>query len=261
MQQRKLIRYFGSFALSAMLAGCASTSKDQRDPLEGWNRGMLSFNDKLDKYAIKPVAQGYNWVMPGFADKGVTNFFSNINDIGVTINDLLQFKIAQTGMDGSRFIINTIAGIGGLVDVASMIDLPKHKEDFDQTMGVWGIPSGPYIVLPLLGSSSVRGIGGLIGDAAMNPITYTGFGVYPGISSGSIGTAISSGLFALRIIDYRSDNLSTGKIADEAATDRYDFYKNAYFQQRENLINDGHTSEGDDAIDIDKELDGILKPY
>ncbi|MEQ1530341.1 MAG: VacJ family lipoprotein [Methylococcales bacterium] len=261
MQKKKLKTHFCCLALFAVLTGCATTGKDDRDPLEAWNRGVQTFNDRLDQYAIKPVAQGYNWIMPNFADQAVSNFFSNINDIGVTINDLLQFKISQTGLDGSRFIVNTVAGVGGLVDVAAMIDLPKHKEDFDQTLAVWGVPSGPYIVLPLLGPSSTRGIGGLVGDAAMNPITYTGFGVCPGISSGSVGTAISGGLFALKIIDFRSDNLSTGKIADEAATDRYEFYKNAYFQQRKHLINDGHSSEGDEALDVDKELDGILKPY
>ena len=115
--------------------------------------------------------------MPSFAGRGVTNFFSNINDIGVTINDLLQFKVAQTGVDGSRFIVITIAGIGGLIDVADMIDLPKHNEDFDQTLGVWGIPTGPYLVLPFFGPSSPRGIGGMIGDAAMNPISYLDSGI------------------------------------------------------------------------------------
>lgn len=253
MQQKKLITPFGCIFLMGVLAGCATTAKDPQDPLEGWNRGVQTFNDKLDDYAMKPVAKGYQWIMPSFADRGVTNFFSNINDIGVTLNDLFQFKISQTGQDGSRFIVNSIAGIGGLVDVAAMIDLPKHNEDFDQTMGVWGVPTGAYLVLPFFGPSSPRGVGGLIGDAAMNPISY--------LDSG----AITSGLFGLNAADRRADNLSTEKIATEAAIDRYAFFKSAYFQQREYLIHDGNMPEGTDVLEIDKGFNkndlAPIKPY
>jgi phospholipid-binding lipoprotein MlaA len=104
------------------LDGCATTAHDPMDPYEGWNRGVQTFNDNLDDYVMKPIAEGYQWIMPTFADRGVTNFFSNLNDISVTLNDLFQFKISQTGMDGSRFIVNSIAGVG-LIDVAEMIDL------------------------------------------------------------------------------------------------------------------------------------------
>ncbi len=148
-----------SLVFSITLAGCASTATtvpDQNDPFAGWNRGTQTFNDNLDKAILKPMAKGYQWITPEFVDEGITNFFSNINDIGVTINGLLQFKLAQSGMDASRFLINTTAGIGGFVDVAKMIDLPKHNEDFGQTLGVWGVPSGSYLVLPFFGSSSPR---------------------------------------------------------------------------------------------------------
>ena len=253
MQHRKLMVQVGCLVLLGTLGGCATTAKDPQDPLEGWNRGVQTFNDNLDDYAMKPVAKGYRWVTPSFVDRGVTNFFSNINDIGVTINDLLQLKISQTGMDGSRFIVNTTAGIGGFIDVAELIDLPRHNEDFDQTMGVWGVPSGPYLVLPFFGPSSPRGVGGLIGDAAMNPISYVG------------APAITGGLFALNAADRRADNLSTEKIATEAATDRYIFFKNAYFQQRNYLINDGNMPEGSDVMEIDEEFNknnlAPVKPY
>ncbi len=233
---------------------CTTTTKDARDPWENWNRGVQTFNDNLDDYAMKPIAKGYQWVMPSFADRGVTNFFSNLNDIGVTLNDLFQFKISQTGLDGSRFIVNTVAGVGGLIDVAEMIDLPKHNEDFDQTLGVWGVPTGPYLVLPLFGPSSPRGVGGLIGNAAMNPISYVDSGV------------ITGGLFGLNAADQRSDNLSTEKIATEAAIDRYAFFKSAYFQQREYLVNDGIMPEGEEFIlEEDEEFNknGLapVKPY
>ena len=242
MKKNKIMTRLAGVALLGLLSGCATTATDSRDPLEGWNRGVQTFNDNLDKYAMKPIAKGYQWIMPSFADRGVTNFFSNINDIGVTINDLLQFKVAQTGMDGSRFIVNSVAGIGGLIDVAAMIDLPKHNEDFDQTLGVWGIPTGPYLVLPFFGPSSPRGVGGLIGDAAMNPISYLDSGV------------ITSGLFALNAADLRADHLSAEKIATEAALDRYAFFKSAYFQRREYLVNDGKMPEDEYEQELDEDF-------
>jgi len=254
MHKKKLLTQLVCLTLAGTLGGCATSARDTRDPLENWNRGVQTFNDNLDDYAMKPIAKGYQWITPSFVDIGVSNFFSNINDIGVTINDLLQFKLTQTGLDGSRFIVNTVAGVGGLVDVASMIDLPKHNEDFDQTLGFWGVPAGPYLVLPLLGPSSPRGVSGLVGDAAMNPFTYLSFGVISGIESG-VGSAISGGAFALNAIDLRADNLGTEKIASEAAIDRYEFFKNAYFQRREHLIHDGKVPLDHEAFDIDKEFD------
>jgi len=250
MQPKKLITQLGCLVLLGILEACATTAKDPQDPLEGWNRGVQTFNDKLDEYAMKPIAKGYQWITPSFVDTGVSNFFSNINDIGVTINDLLQFKIEQTGMDGSRFIVNTVAGVAGFVDVAAMIDLPKHNEDFDQTMGVWGVPSGPYLVLPFFGPSSPRGVGGLIGDAAMNPISYLDSGV------------VSSGLFGVNAVDLRADNLANEKVATEAALDRYAFFKSAYFQQRKYLIYDGNVPEEEsDLLELDEEdLKGNLAP-
>jgi phospholipid-binding lipoprotein MlaA len=243
---------------SLVLVSCATT-KSSNDPLEGWNRGTQVFNDNFDKYAMKPVAKGYQWIMPEFADHGVSNFFSNLNDIAVTINDLLQFKLTQTGMDGSRFLINTTAGVGGLIDVASMIDLPKHQEDFDQTLGVWGVPTGPYLVLPFLGPSSPRGITGLIADAAANPATYVGFGAFPGLET-AVETAISSGMYVLNAVDNRADNLVTEKIVSEAASvDRYEFIKNAYLQRRNFLVNDGNVPEGEDDLNVDPD-NGSLAP-
>lgn len=255
MKQKKFIVQAVSLLLLSAVQGCATSAKDPIDPFENWNREMQTFNDKLDDYMMKPVAKGYRWLTPTFLDRGITNFFSNINDIGVALNDLLQFKVAQGGKDGARFIVNSTAGIGGLIDVANMIDLPKHSEDFDQTLGVWGLPTGPYLVLPFFGPSSPRGIGGLIGDAAMNPVSYLDSGV------------ISSGLFGVNAIDLRADNLSSERIASEAAVDRYAFFKSAYFQQREYLIHDGNVpeEEGMDLFeneeDINKENLAPVKPY
>ena len=143
----------------SLLAGCSSnaTKKDERDPLENWNRGVQNFNDKLDDYVMKPVATGYKKVTPSVVDQGVTNFYNNVEDITVIGNDLLQFKLLQTGKDIGRFFVNSTVGLAGFVDVASKMNLAKHNEDFDQTLAVWGIPSGPYMVLPLLGPSTPRG--------------------------------------------------------------------------------------------------------
>lgn len=256
-KKKQIIQVIG-MAIVASMSGCATTN-NTNDPLEGWNRGVQSFNDKFDDYAMKPVAKGYQWIMPEFADEGVTNFFSNINDIAVTINDLLQFKLAQTGLDGSRFLVNTTAGVGGLIDVASMIDLPKHHEDFDQTLGVWGVPVGPYLVLPLLGPSSPRGVAGLVGDAAANPATYVGFSAFPGMSD-AVEAGISSGMYVINGIDKRADNLATEKVVSEAAVDRYEFIKNAYFQRRNYLVNDGNVPEGEGDIDMDNLEGGSFAP-
>jgi phospholipid-binding lipoprotein MlaA len=260
MQKFKMVTKRALLGLAALAAGCATTApKDERDPWEGFNRDMQTFNDNLDNYVMKPVAKGYQWITPTFVDRGITNFFSNIGDIGVTLNDLLQLKLAQGGQDGARFLVNTTAGLAGFIDVASMIDLQKHNEDFDQTLGYWGAPTGPYLVLPFFGPSSPRGVGGLVGDAAMNPISYVGLGVSTGLS-----TAISGGLFTANAVDYRADNLSSEKIATEAALDRYDFFKNAYLQQREYLVHDGKIpldeKHEEYHFDIDEELDKELAP-
>lgn len=155
-----------SFGLAA---GAMAESVDPRDPWEEWNRDVQSVNDRLDEYVMEPVASGYRWITPQVVDRGITNFFSNVDDIGVFLNDFLQFKPLQGGQDLGRFMINTTAGIGGFIDVASYLDLFKHKEDFDQTLAVWGVPSGPYLVLPFFGPGTMRGVVGLVGDTATNP--------------------------------------------------------------------------------------------
>ena len=232
----------GSIAMALALAGCAASPQHADDPWYSWNRGTQSFNDQLDKFILKPLAQGYEWVTPSFVDHGVTNLFSNINDIGVTVNDMLQFKMLQSGMDMSRFIINTTAGVGGLVDVADMVDLPKHNEDFGQTLGYWGVPSGPYLVLPIFGLSNPRDTLGRVGDALLNPLTYVSF-ISPTASAAAAGSKV------VEVTDTRADLLGTEKVVNEAAVNRYDFLKNAYKQRRDYLVNDGNVA---DDLDLDE---------
>lgn len=237
-----------SLIVSSILAGCSSTSAvkpNPNDPWQGWNRGTQSFNDSLDKAIVKPIAKGYQAITPKPVDDGVTNFFSNINDIGVTVNDLFQFKFLQGGMDFSRFLVNSTVGVAGIFDVAKEINLPKHNEDFGQTLGYWGVPSGNYLVLPFFGSSSPREAVGLLGDALLNPLTYVTF-------IGGAASAAVSGARAIDVTDTRADILSTEKVVDEASDDRYDFLKNAYRQRREYLIYDGNPpSDLDGDLDMD----------
>ncbi|MGZ4960643.1 MAG: MlaA family lipoprotein [Methylomonas sp.] len=242
MQNNNKMALIGVGILAAALSGCATVQKaDPQDPWEGFNRSMQSFNDHLDDYVMKPVAKGYRWITPDFVNKGVTNFFANIDDIGVVANDALQGKFLQSGQDGARFLVNTTAGVAGLVDIGTMIDLPKHNEDFDQTLGVWGVQSGPYLVLPIFGPSSPRGVVGLVGDAATNPFTYVGFCLNPAW----IGAAVSTGAGALNAIDRRADLLGMEKVVSEAALDRYQFIRDAYQSNRKYLINDGNVPEDD----------------
>ena len=237
--------------LGSLTACTGSPVKDARDPIENWNRDVQSFNENADKYVMAPVASAYRWAMPSFANEGVSNLFDNVGDIGVSVNDLLQLKFTQSGQDTSRFLVNTVAGLGGFIDVADMVGLPKHKEDFDQTLGFWGVPNEPYMVIPFLGPSSPRGIIGRLGDSAMNPVNYVGFGVM-GLSTGATATAISSGSSALKGIDTRADHLGAEKVLNEATEDRYNFVKNSYFQQRDYLVHDGSDTKEDDFFDIVK---------
>lgn len=242
-----------SIVTTIAIGGCASTAttvpQDQNDPWAGWNRGTQTFNDNLDKAVLKPLAKGYQWITPEFVDEGVTNFFSNINDIGVTVNDLLQFKLTQSGMDASRFLINTTAGVAGFVDVAEMIDLPKHKEDFGQTLGYWGVPSGSYLVLPFFGPSSPRDTAGLVGDALFNPLTYVS------VFGGAAATAATAGSRAVDVTDKRANLMTTEKVVDEGSVDRYDFIKNSYQQNRDYLVHDGNLPDTSDPDLLDESSD------
>lgn len=235
--------------------GCSTTSVKEthsaktEDSFESFNRSVHSFNETLDANILKPIAKGYMWATPDVVQKGVTNFFSNINDIGVTANDLMQFKMTQGGMDASRFIVNTTAGGLGVVDVASMIDLPKHNEDFGQTLGFWGVPSGDFLMLPFIGPSSPREVVGKVGDALFNPFSYTFL-----FGGGLAITAGVAGANALDVTNTRATLMGTEKMVNEAAgSDRYNFIKNAYKQRREYLVHDGNVPTEDDIDLMDEE--------
>src|SRR5690606_11774512 len=151
-------KILGACALAVLMTGCATApdTADPRDPFEGFNRTVFRFNDAVDEAVLKPVATGYQKVTPSFVQTGVSNFFGNIGDVWSAVNNLRQGKLEAGMSDGMRVAINTTFGFVGLLDIASEAGLTKHKEDFGQTLGVWGVPSGPYLVLPLLGPSTIR---------------------------------------------------------------------------------------------------------
>ncbi|RMG37666.1 MAG: VacJ family lipoprotein [Gammaproteobacteria bacterium] len=214
-----------------LLSGCATTDAefaDPRDPLEGFNRAMFSLNDMLDRALFKPLAQGYQFIVPAPVDKGVTNFFNNLGDVTTAINNLLQLKVGRAANDLGRVVVNSTLGIGGLFDVASNMDLPRHDEDFGQTLGTWGVASGPYLVLPIIGSSSGRDAVGVVVDWFTDPLTYLE------------DDTLRWSLRGLDFVDTRADLLSASRVVDEAALDPYAFVRDAYLQRRRNLVYDGN---------------------
>ncbi|MBP0594636.1 VacJ family lipoprotein [Paraburkholderia sp. LEh10] len=218
---------------AATLAGCATVQNPTKeDPLEGFNRTIFTFNDTVDKYAVKPVAKGYVFVTPQPVRDSVTNFFSNIGDVYIAANNLLQLKIADGVSDIMRIVINTIFGVGGLFDVATIAKLPKHDNDFGLTLGHYGVPAGPYLVLPLFGPSTVRDGVGIVGNYFINPLTY----VKP--------DSVSWALYGLNLINTRANLLNASDVLEGAALDKYSFVRNAYLQRRRYLLSDGSASTG-----------------
>lgn len=209
------------------LTGCASThAPNPADPYEQFNRSMYTFNDTVDKVIAKPVAQSYNKVMPEVGKHMISNFFSNLDDVIVTLNDVAQLKLAQAVSDGSRVLFNSTFGVFGLFDFASRLD--KHDEDFGQTLGYWGMKTGPYLMLPLLGPSSFRDGIGRIGDSQISPVSRTRH------------VRTRNQMYLTRAISGRAQLLSQEQILDGALIDRYAFIRDAYLQQRQSLVFDGN---------------------
>ncbi|MGZ8287849.1 MAG: MlaA family lipoprotein [Telluria sp.] len=226
---RKLpLRALALAACALALGGCATNNP--ADPLEPYNRAVFQFNDAVDRAALKPAATAYKRVLPGFVQTGVHNFFGNLTDVWSAANNLMQGK-GQRGMsDVTRVAMNSTLGLGGLLDIASEAGLQKHNEDFGQTLGHWGVASGPYFMLPLLGPSTVRDTAALPLDMAADPWTY----VDPA-STRNWGTA-------LRIVDKRAEILDASNLVEEAALDRYVFIRDGYMQRRESQVFDGEAN-------------------
>ncbi len=222
------------------LGGCATgVDRDPRDPLEPLNRVTYSFNDFLDRALIKPLAKGYDFIMPAPANQGVTNFFNNIADIRSALNNLLQFKIGRAFSDVGRVAVNTTVGILGLIDVASNLDLPRYDEDFGQTLGVWGFGPGPFLVLPILGPSSGRDSVGLVVDWYTDPLRWI-----------LDDDTWRWRLRGLQLIDTRAGLLNASRVLEQAALDEYAFVRDAFLQRRQSLVYDGNPpDEFEDEFD------------
>ena len=231
-------RALAMIAMLAFLSGCASTYNNPQDPYEDYNRAMYKFNDTLDKAVIKPVAQGYDAVVPEPISWGISNFFSNLNEITVIINDLLQGKFQQAAHDAGRFGLNTTVGVFGIFDVAGHAGHKKNNEDFGQTLGAWGFEPGAYVVLPLFGPRTVRDSFGLVGDMFTDPVMYVE------------GDDARLALAGIRLIDTRARLLKAGKVLAEATDDEYAYVRDAYLQRREYLVHDGNPPEGEDDFDL-----------
>jgi phospholipid-binding lipoprotein MlaA len=225
----------GLVAAILLMTGCATTNQSAgvNDPFEGYNRAMYKFNDAVDTAVLKPVAKGYDAVVPDPISHGVSNFFSNLNDITVIINDLLQGKFNQAYRDTYRFVLNSTVGVAGIFDVAGLNGFTKNNEDFGQTLGVWGAEPGAYVVLPFFGPRNVRDSFGLVGDMFTDPVMY--------VEGDDARLAIAG----TRVIDTRANLLKAEKVLDEAALDEYSYIRDAYMQRREHLVYDGNPPEDD----------------
>ena len=212
---------------AGLLAGCA-TSGNPKDPIEGFNRAMFAFNEGLDSAIVKPVATGYEAVLPSPIRTGVTNFFSNIEDVFIGVNNLLQGKVPEAFSDLGRVVINTTIGLLGVLDMASDAGLEKHDEDFGQTFGRWGVGNGAYVVIPVFGPRTARDTVGLILDSAVDPV-----GDHK--PKGTRNAAL-----VLRVVNKRANLLAADKVVEEAALDKYSYMRDAYLQRSRNLIHDGN---------------------
>jgi phospholipid-binding lipoprotein MlaA len=226
--------------LAATLAGCAASN----DPLEGMNRGTFWFNEQVDRFVLEPAGRGWSLLLPGPAERAVRRFFANLRLPVVFLNDLLQGKPLAAGQDLGRFAVNTSVGVAGFLDVATRLGLPRHDEDLDQTLGVWGLPTGPYLVLPLFGPSSPRGVMGLLGDSAATPHVYF------------LSLGVNAAVAGVDRISWRAEN--AGEI-DQLREDSVDYYaavRNLYLENRACRVEDCTEEEGGEAeADGEEELD------
>jgi len=228
---KTIIRWVSIALMALLLTACASippgSTADPRDPFERYNRAMFSFNKTVDDKVLKPVATGYTDVIPDLIRTAIGNFFGNIGDVWTAVNNYLQGKPREGTSDVARVVLNSTFGIVGLIDVATPAGLVQHEEDFGQTLGVWGVKSGPYLILPILGSSTVRdGLARPV-DLYADPITQID----------SVG--VENSLRAMRLVDDRATLLYSTRMMEDAALDPYLFVRDAYLQRRESRVRDG----------------------
>jgi phospholipid-binding lipoprotein MlaA len=232
----------------ALAAGCATTgtnaAQHPNDPWEGLNRGTYKFNDAVDRATLKPVAKAYKKITPEWFRRGVGNFFSNLQYPATIFNQLLQGKGKLAARDTARLLTNTVLGFGGVLDPASRVGLDKNDEDLGQTLGVWGVPSGPYVVLPFLGPSTIRDAPSSFAEFFVDPLTYA-----------DVQWEVLWGARALDIVDLRAQLLSVDPVIDRSY-DPYSFVRNSWLQRREYQVRDGDVPEEDleEGLELEEEL-------
>jgi phospholipid-binding lipoprotein MlaA len=228
---KTIVRWVTIALMTLVLTACASippgSTADSRDPFERYNRAMFSFNKTVDDKVLKPVATGYARVIPELIRTAVGNFFGNIGDVWTAVNNYLQGKPREGTSDVARVVLNSTFGIVGLIDVATPVGLAQHDEDFGQTLGVWGVKSGPYLVLPIFGASTVR-------DGLAKPLD-----MYADPVNQIDPVRAENSARALRLIDDRAALLESTHMMEDAALDPYLFVRDAYLQRRESRVRDG----------------------
>ncbi|MCB0333581.1 MAG: VacJ family lipoprotein [Bdellovibrionales bacterium] len=241
-------------SLIFVVSSVAAEEEEVSDPLEGINRGIFWFNDKFDRYLLEPVADGYDYITPNFVQDGISNFFSNLRYPSLLLSDLIQLKFDQVATHTGRFLLNSTVGLGGLIDVASDVGLEDHDEDFGTALGYHGVPSGPYLVLPILGPSNVRdGLGRLV-DNLIDPLAWVAFST----ASNEDAEYITLGATSLKVVNTRAKLDEAIEAARDASVDYYLFTQSAYYQYRDALIHDKASSEEDPFADdeaFDEEME------
>lgn len=227
--------------------------KQSSDPYESFNRTMYDFNDGVDTYVASPLANGYKFIAPQFVQTGVFNFFNNLKNFNVVLNDLLQAKFSQSASDFGRLTLNSTAGLGGFLDIAKEVGLEQNDEDFDQTLAVWGVPQGAYLVLPLVGPMTMRSAPASAFDVAANPASYA-----------SLATSyLSAPVQFMSALNARANAEGALKFINEAAMDKYIFTRESFLQWRKNLETDGKVSASleDDLMSDEKSSNSKWRDY
>jgi phospholipid-binding lipoprotein MlaA len=222
------LRWALALCALVLMTGCATgPNANPADPLEPLNRQVARFNDTVDDAVLRPVATVYQKALPSPIRAGVNNFFSNLTDVWSFANSVAQLKLQDSAQTFMRLNVNTVFGLAGILDVATELGIDRHYEDFGQTLGRWGVPSGPYLVLPLLGPSTVRDAAALIVDVNGDPVNYIN------------DIPVRNSMYALRLVDIRSKLLLASALLDDAALDRYSFTRDAFLARRRNEVHDG----------------------
>ena len=235
VRKARLLILLCVFALPAL-----ASAEENIDPWESMNRKTYAFNNFLDHYLLKPVAKGYRYVTPDFLEAGFGNFFDNVTEVLTVVNDLAQGKFAQGGQDTLRFVVNSTVGIGGFIDIGSRIGLEKHDEDFGQTLAYWGVPDGPFLMLPFLGPKLMRDTFTILPDSELSVLNVIEH------------NPTRFGLTAFGLVELRASLLDVEKLS---VGDKYTFTRDAYVQRRQFLIRDGRQTDEELFDDFDDDFD------